>query len=157
MRRREVQKPGRYAFNADTLKAYSVFLHNGFSAEGIVNFSGTNISGALVWTDLLPEHADQVVLDLSRATVGPFFDDRISWPRQGNLYLDGLVYSSIEPNDTPSRLSWLDRQRPKDNDSVHFTPQPYEQLAKVLREDGDDAGAKNVLIAMENARWWYGK
>ncbi len=28
---------------------------------------------------------------------------------------------------------------------------------RVLREDGDDAGAKSVLIAMENARWWYGK
>ncbi len=97
-----------------------------------MNLVGTNIKGVLVWMNLSPEHADQVVLDLRHATVGPFSDDRISWPQQGNLYLDGFVYSRIGggPNDARSRLSWLDRQRPNDNRWVDFTPQPYEQLAK---------------------------
>jgi hypothetical protein len=34
-----------------------------------------------------------------------------------------------------------------------FRPQPYRQLAKVLRESGDDAGAIEVLIALEDAHF----
>ncbi len=154
------KNPGKYALNADSLKsAAGVFLRNGFSAEGEVNLVMANIKGGLVWENPGVGHADKVILDLSHATFGPLFDDEKSWPQQGNLKLDGFVYSRIArgPKDARSRLRWLDRQRPKDTRSVDFTPQPYEQLAKVLRDDGDDAGARDVLIAMENARWWYGK
>jgi hypothetical protein len=42
-----------------------------------------------------------------------------------------------------------------------FWPRPYLQLTKVLREVGDDSGARRVLIALENSRrknpnlsWW---
>ncbi len=153
------KNPGKNALNADSLKAASVFLSNGFGAEGEVNLAVANAKGGLVWMNLGAGHADKVVLDLSHATFGPLFDDEESWPQQGNLILDGFVYSRIGggPKDARSRLRWLGRLRPKDTQSFDFTPQPYEQLAKVLREDGDDAGARDVLIAMENARWWYGK
>src|SRR6266849_7642360 len=153
------KNPGKNALNADSLKAASVFLSNGFGAEGEVNLAVANAKGGLVWMNLGAGHADKVVLDLSHATFGPLFDDEESCPHPGNLILHGFVYSRIGggPKNARSRLRWLGRLRPKDTQSFDFTPHPCEQLAKVLREDGDDAGARDVLIAMENARWWYGK
>jgi hypothetical protein len=42
-----------------------------------------------------------------------------------------------------------------------FHPQPYRQLAKVLRENGDNAGAIEVMVAQEDARFrnsnWLGR
>ena len=39
-----------------------------------------------------------------------------------------------------------------------FHTQPYRQLAKVLRDSGDDAGATEVLIEMEDRRYaGYGR
>ncbi len=54
------------------------------------------------------------------------------------------------PTSAKKRLEWLARQ------PDGFIPQPYRQLAKVLREAGDDAGARKVLIAMEDSRLKYG-
>ena len=83
-------------------------------------------------------------------------DDKASWPEKGNLLLDGFVYQRFvnSPTDARTRLAWLDRQS-------EFKPQPYLQLAKVLRETGDDRGAREALFEMEdrrrkeqNHRWW---
>jgi hypothetical protein len=76
--------------------------------------------------------------------VGAIWDDEPSWPGQGSLDLDGFVYGGFfgGPTDAPTRLRWLDRQG-------QFKPQPYRQLAKVLRELGDDEGAKRVLLERE--------
>jgi len=144
----QFKNPGEVALSADGLKAAAVLLRNGFSVEGRVVFSGSNIKGPL---DLRPKGADELVLDLDDATVGSLSDEEKSWPKQGNVNLDGFVYTRIVggPKDAQSRLRWLDLQRP-------FSAQPYEQLAKVLREEGDEAGAKSVLIAMGNARWRFG-
>lgn len=92
-------------------------------------------------------------LNLADSTLGPMVDDRNSWPSKGRLLLDGCVYAGIavEPVDAKSRLDWLSRQ------GDIFWPQPYRQLAKVLREAGDDSGARRVLTAMENARRKFGK
>jgi hypothetical protein len=74
-------------------------------------------------------------------------DDQESWPRAGNLNIDGFVYGRIArgPTDAEARLQWLALQ-------AEFTPQPYRQLAKVLRELGDDQGARRVLYKMEKLR-----
>ncbi len=79
-------------------------------------------------------------------------DDKNSWPSTGRLRLDGFVYARIGagPDDAKSRLEWLSRQ------GDNFWPQPYRQLAGVLREAGDDAGSKRVLVEMENSRRRYG-
>ena len=100
-----------------------------------------------------------VRLNLQHTTVGPFADDRNSWPLAGMLHLDGFVYARIGagPTDAQSRLEWLRRQ------GDGFWPQPYRQLAKVLSEARDDSGARRVLIAMENSRLrhekfaWYSR
>lgn len=177
-------KPGGDALSADRVKvAGSVLLHKGFSAQGEVCLLGANIGGdlsvtnaefavgsrlnaeratvkgVLFWTGL--GHDDKglkrdvdAALNLGHASVGPIADDQDSWPTRGNLNLDGFVYTRIatDPTDAKSRLDWLARQ-PADQ----FTPQPYQQLAKVLREAGDNVGARQVLIAMENSRHEHGK
>jgi len=76
--------------------------------------------------------------------VSALSDDPDSWPSRGNLFVDGFTYERIAsgPTDAMSRLNWLDRQQT-------FKPQPYRQLAKALRELGDDNGQREVLVEME--------
>jgi hypothetical protein len=111
---------------------------------------GATVKQTLAWIGL--DKNSPVRLDLRHASVGVIGDDEQSWPRKGNLLLDGFVYEKIGegPTDAGKRLQWLARQ------PDGFVPQPYRQLAKVLREAGDDAGARDVLIAMENARLRHG-
>ncbi len=90
-----------------------------------------------------------MTVDLKDTSTDVLLDDPESWPRPGNLNIDGFVYGRIArgPTDAETRLHWLALQ-------ADFTPQPYRQLAKVLRELGDDQGARRVLYKMENLRRW---
>jgi hypothetical protein len=105
------------------------------------------IKGNFFWLDI--KNPGGAKLYLSNASAGSIIDDRDSWPKRGNLYLDGFVYGLFSgpktPQDADSRMAWLDRQHP-------FTPQPYRHLAKVLREAGDEDGAVMVLQEMERRR-----
>ena len=51
----------------------------------------------------------------------------------------------IGPKDALARLEWLDRLN-------EFAPQPFRQLAKILREEGDYVGARDVSFEMERLR-----
>jgi hypothetical protein len=85
-------------------------------------------------------------LDLTAATVGLMVDDEASWPAPGKLIINDFVYTDLAPpDDARSRLRWLALE-------PAFQPQPYRQLAQVLRNNGDDAGAIEVLVAQEDAR-----
>lgn len=140
----------------------SVFLRKGFSANGVLlsdaRIGGTldcrqsKISGRLtlaatvmkdgfIWAE---NQGVQTILDLTNASTDALNDDRASWPPAGNLFMDGFVYGGIRngPKDAKSRLDWLARQVP-------FAPQPYRQLAAVLKDSGDESGANTVLIEME--------
>jgi hypothetical protein len=67
-----------------------------------------------------------------------------SWPLIGNLQLHGFQYrriSAFSPRNAKQRVDWLARIK-------SFTPQPYQQLASVLRDEGDDVGARQVLYKM---------
>ena len=145
----------------------SVFLRNGFHAEGEVRLLGAQIGGALDCTgaafsaQLTTEAAvikgglfwrsivnpERATLNLTNASVGALVDDVESWPAPGKLILDGFVYERIlgGPRDVQSRLEWLACQK-------DFTLQPYRQLAKVLRDEGNDTGARLVLFEMEHRR-----
>ncbi len=170
-----------YALIADRLQAKGNVSLDGITAEGEVRFTAatlggdldcdgakfngardangkvtgyalslqnTNINGALLWRDGTSING---VLDLTGANVGVLLDDAACWPDKGHLLLDGFRYGRIinAPVDAKSRLEWLKLQEQKEGE---FTPQPYEQLAKVLREMGHLEDARAVLIAKERSQ-----
>lgn len=122
---------------------------HGFSATAITS------PGAFVWQKI--ELQNGATLDLRGASVNGLIDDEKSWPQPGRLAIDGFVYKDFYggPSDAPSRLRWVGLQAgphpPWLNVPSGFHPQPYRELAKVLRERGDEAGARDVLIAEDQA------
>ncbi|HZP44633.1 MAG TPA: hypothetical protein VFB15_03195 [Candidatus Binataceae bacterium] len=118
-----------------------------FDAHGALDFVGADIKGYMA--DL--NNGGPYQLDLEYAHLnGTFYDQQTSWPAPNNLKLDGFVYDGFGPDSTTTaydRLKWLSLQ-PHDR----FRAQPYEKLAEVLRESGDDSGARRVMIAMERDR-----
>lgn len=147
----------------------NVFIRSGFSSQGEVSFSGASIEGNLEATRaelegelnletarirgalMLQNLADpkNFQLTLTNASVGALADETAAWPQRGNLLLDGFVYqrfSGPAPKDSESRLAWLSLQR-------QFLPQPYRQVARVLRDEGEDAKSVQVLYEMERLRW----
>src|SRR5207249_10574398 len=67
-------------------------------------------------------------------------DEEKSWPGEGKLFLDGFTYDRISedsPLTAQSRIEWLHRQP-----HHKFLPQPYEQLASVLRNMGHEREAR---------------
>ena len=144
-----------------------------FQSDGAVEFLGTHIAGVFLIsggkfagkaterhglfagglevngffgtqnTDL----QNGATLDLSGASVLGMNDDERSWPQAGKLLIDGLSYTGFGlVKNARSRLRWVSLQ-------PEFHPQPYRELAKVLRANGDDAGAVSVLIAEQDARY----
>ncbi len=89
-------------------------------------------------------------VELSGASVDLLCDSPKSWPKEGQLALDRFVYNGIVGKgttvDAKMRLKWLSLL---DTTEKAFSPQPYEQLAKVLREMGHREDAKVVLIEKE--------
>jgi hypothetical protein len=84
-------------------------------------------------------------LDLHRAQVGVWYDEKRTWPTR--LELDGFVYGSIDAPDATvkDRLrSWLPRNS--------YLPQPYEQLAGVYRQEGNEQNTRTVAIGKQRAR-----
>jgi hypothetical protein len=113
--------------------------------------SGTTSGDFLFWRNVQLQNGASV--DLSGAHVGILLDEEKSWPEQGNLLIDGFTYDGFgagSPLDVQSRLRWISLQPPVQGG---FRPQPYRQLAKVLRESGDDTGAIEVLIAQQDAHF----
>ena len=147
----------------------SVFLRHGFEAAGAVrllgakigadldcvggkfmgqgtafHLQGAKVTGAFIWRDL-PERPKGLVY-LGTAEVGTLVDDPKCWP-EGRVMLDGFCYGRIAagPTDYESRRDWLERQ-PETHLTIEFKPQPFEQLAKVLREMGHVEDAKRIAI-----------
>jgi hypothetical protein len=174
--------PGKTAIDASSTDiAGNVIIGYGvpFLSDGIVNFvtsrigtdffvaqatfsgaarephgldaSGMSVKNALVWTNVsLPNGG---FLNLTGVSAEALIDDERSWPAPGNLLIDGFTYTQFSqtgptnaPGDADTRLRWL-RLQPG------FHPQPYHQLAKVLRESGDQPGAIQVLIASDDASY----
>ena len=156
------------ALHADRINVKGgVRLGEGFKAEGKVRLPQARIGGDLecvgsrfdsliaegasvgkiLWWRQICEPAN-TTLNLTNATADAVLDDRESWPDRGRLALDGFVYGRFPdgPKTAKERLEWLSRSAP-------FAPQPYRQLAKVLRDAGYDRSASDVLIEMEDRLW----
>jgi hypothetical protein len=119
---------------------------NGLNAERAV------IGGTLYWVDIATTPHTQ--LDLDDARAGALWDDERSWPAPGNLDIKGFVYNDFSggPTNGIERLRWLRLQA----EPLRAQPQPYWQLALVLRGDGAEEGAVRVEVARENALTEYG-
>ncbi|MDK3019146.1 translocation/assembly module TamB domain-containing protein [Pseudodonghicola flavimaris] len=163
---------GKPALNAqDVQVTTSVFLR-GVTATGEIRLSGASIGGQFACEDArfagvegeraLNAQRLQVTdsffwrrvtveagsVDLSAAHIGDLVDDPDCWPDGGRLYLDGFTYDRISGalTDASTRLRWLAKG---DSWGGIFFPQPYTQLAKVLREMGHDRDARKVLARRE--------
>jgi hypothetical protein len=130
------------------------FNHARFTGKGVSGLSAerATVGGGLYWVDItLTPHT---MLDLSALRAGSLWDDAASWPAAGNLDLTGFVYGGFSGGsaDAESRLAWIHRQPRSD----WAQPQPYRQLALILRQNGAEEGATRVEIARESALTEYG-
>ena len=97
-------------------------------------------------------------VDLTSAHVGDLWDDPESWARCDRLYLSGFIYDVLHGSiKVADRLAWLKKGAVSRRE---FYPQPYEQLAKLLRDTGHRSDARAIMIAKEKeqrkasrARW----
>jgi hypothetical protein len=117
------------------------------SAEQSFAFDGQDmrVDQGFFWRDVTVLDG---VVDLSLAKVGALADDYESWPAKGSLRLNGFTYEGLarSPKDTTGRLEWLEAGSRVDGE---FFPQPYTQLATVMRDIGHEADARTVLQKRE--------
>jgi hypothetical protein len=87
---------------------------------------------------------------LSGAKVVKLVDTSTSWPAApGRVALEGFLYENLAPRGhfpLPRRLAWVEAATPE------YSPEPYERLAAVLRASGEDADAREVLLAKQRRR-----
>ena len=105
------------------------------------NAQSAKINGGLVWRGVT---VTKGTLNFANAHTSVLCDDEGSWPSGWRVDLEGLTYDTIigGPLDAKSRLAWLHNVS---NWNGTFTPQPYTQLAKILRDMGHDNDARQVL------------
>lgn len=129
---------------------------DGFHADGVVSLQNSNIGRHFLWTQIKDPAKASLLLDSTK--VGVLVDDKDSWPARLQIndfeyeYLDELSPETFKSR----RKKWLRL-------SPDFRVQPFEQLAAVLRQNGYEEEAKNVLIEKNKVqtelpvRWPWGK
>ncbi|MEV4435309.1 oxidoreductase [Streptomyces sp. NPDC049585] len=86
---------------------------------------------------------------LSGARVVNLVDRYDSWPGPGGLAMAGFSYENLiplGPFPLARRLDWVAAATPE------YAPEPYERLASALRASGEDAEARQVLLAKQRRR-----
>lgn len=86
---------------------------------------------------------------LSGARIATLVDRATSWPGPGGLHMGGFVYENLVPRGPfplAERLNWVAAA------TAEYNPEPYERLAAVLREAGEDEDAREVLLAKQRRR-----
>nr|WP_172384023.1 oxidoreductase [Streptomyces sp. MNP-20] len=86
---------------------------------------------------------------LSGARVVNLMDRATSWPGPGALQMGGFTYENLIPQSgfpLSRRLEWVAAA------TAEYNPEPYEKLAAVLRNGGEDADAREVLLAKQRRR-----
>ena len=145
-----------YAVIAKNLQLYGSTCHS-------INLQGTLIKGdfdigppRVKWKPMViwdPDFKPGIVrFDLNSAHVGVLRDVQDAWPVMlDKVELDGFVYdrwggySGEDAGGFHTRpVEWFKDWLKKD---TRYCPQPYEQLAKVLKESGHPEKAKKILYA----------
>ncbi|ACI97829.1 hypothetical protein [Rhodospirillum centenum] len=141
------------ALNAENLKVQGGLLcRDKTRINGGVSVAGISIQGLLDWRPA----SWTGMLDLSHARAVVWADNWSGrkWDCDGapriilrDFRFDSFLVADFVKSDAVSRLNWLKAALGDD-----FVPGPYENLARVLRAAGDDAGAKRVGLEKERAR-----
>jgi hypothetical protein len=129
-----------------------------------LNAPRAQIAGTLEWAPAGPVSGQ---VNLEGATVGNLDDDWSSerpngcWPADGRLRLDGFTYGRFggtQQATVQQRLAWIrsQYQPPATDSTADFATQPYEQLAAVYRQAGQDTQARKVAIARRADLRTYG-
>ncbi|WSF37934.1 oxidoreductase [Streptomyces sp. NBC_01356] len=96
-----------------------------------------------------PDEIDNGWVVLTEATVGTFVDSLSAWS-MSSPELSGFVYKRLAPSGAfplPERIAWLEAAT-----WGEYDPEPYEQLASVLRAGGEPQDADTVLLARMRSR-----
>jgi hypothetical protein len=107
------------------------------------------VIGAFRWTGISETQgvsANEV--SLRYASVGILDDDEVGWSAVKSFALDGFRYKALSP-EAPrhwkKRAKWLAMQ-------TSYASQPYQQLASVYQNVGDDAASRKILMEQFNAQ-----
>jgi hypothetical protein len=97
-----------------------------------------------------PRAPERGLIVLSGANVEKLLDRVGSWPRDQRLWMAGFTYQQAIPKEghfnVRERLQWLAVATPE------YSPLPYEQLALMYRNSGEDTNARAVLLAKQRRR-----
>ncbi|MQY04865.1 hypothetical protein [Actinomadura macrotermitis] len=163
-----LRNTGRIALEAQSMVVEDVAeLSNGFSAYGTVRLRSARFNGLLSFsmarldsTDpgrmalhashiqadellLLPAEKIRGRVSLSYSRISLLRDLPEMWPDE--LFLNGLVYETLEGAEFKDRRHWVERDR-------QFHLQPYEQLASWYHGIGHDDLARKIQLAKLRAR-----
>ncbi|WP_298843019.1 hypothetical protein [uncultured Roseobacter sp.] len=176
-----------YAFKAQDVTVRADLNCAGVEARGMFSLSGATVGGRLVFDgasfdagdDDLQSSAVRLVrmnvaegfhwkairlgrgrVSLTAAHVGDLVhdlnSDMDSWPSSDRFDLDGFTYDRMTGPSIPPGIfiEWL---RKGSIEQENFLPQPFTQLAKVLRERGHDRDSRLILaerdrLIMKNVR-----
>ncbi|KAB1988069.1 oxidoreductase [Streptomyces triticiradicis] len=97
----------------------------------------------------LGERPERGKVVLSGARVVNLVDRASSWPGPGSLHMGGFTYENLVPQGAfplTRRLEWVAAA------TAEYAPEPYERLASVLRDSGEDEDAREVLLAKQRRR-----
>jgi hypothetical protein len=145
-----IGKGNTLALNADSTNVGgSVYFRSHFQTEGKIRFGASYAGGSFQWSNV--DSPKRAALDLRYSKVRSLLNPADSWP--DHLDIDGFIYELIDERSHPSdkvQLGWLSLQARN-----KFLPQPYEQLAAVLRKMGHGDDAKKVLIAENESEAKY--
>ena len=98
----------------------------------------------------MPQTPERGLIVLSGATVGKLMDRTLSWPRDERLWMAGFTYQQAIPKEghfnVRERLQWVEKA------TAEYAPEPYEQLALMYRNSGEDTNARVVLLAKQRRR-----
>lgn len=97
-----------------------------------------------------PQQPERGLIVLSGATVEKLMDRTSSWPRDERLWMAGFTYQHAIPKEghfnVRERLQWVTSA------TAEYAPEPYEQLAAMYRNSGEDTNARVVLLAKQRRR-----
>ncbi|MDV7339833.1 hypothetical protein RYZ26_09530 [Terasakiella sp. A23] len=150
----------------------SLFLRNNLSCKGHIHITNGTIKGDLeIWDaqingdlNLRNTRTNQRLVfksvtcdSTSRISLNHAFsdvlqDDLKSWQGFKEIHLDGFEYNHLHRRASGrQQITWLQKM-PEEK----YFPQPYEQLAKVLKTDGHLRDARNVLVEKQKQLFKHG-